>query len=149
LTDYLDKNEAVIQERYWEDKYKKDGWLILSIKRAGSLGGNFKIKDEDIKEFVDLCFSKGMTLKEMREKFPNQVNIVYHRGLHLPPYNYFDKFERTNTKQYTDQSAFEAAMNYKSNGDIYEKDRKLYAVLGKRKLLQKVRDAFLKRSKKK
>jgi hypothetical protein len=30
-----------------------------------------------------------------------------------------------------------------------EKDRKLYAVLGKRKLLQKVRDAFLKRSKKK
>ena len=149
LTDYLDRNEAVIQERYWEDKYKEDGWLILSIKRAGSLGGNFKIKDEDIKEFVDLCFSKGMTLREMREKFPNQVNIVYHRGLHLPPHNYFDKFERINTKQYTDQSAFEAAMKYKSNGDIYEKDRKLYAVLGKRKLLQKVRDAFLKRSKKK
>jgi hypothetical protein len=40
-------------------------------------------------------------------------------------------------------------MKYKSNGDIYEKDRKLYAVLGKRKLLQKVRDAFSKRNKKK
>lgn len=90
-----------------------------------------------------------MTLTQMRHKFPNQVNIVYARGLHLPPHNYLDKFETSRNKQYTDKSAFDAAMKYKSNGDIYEKDRKLYAVLGKRKLLQKVRDAFLKRSKKK
>lgn len=149
LTDYLDKNEAVIQERYWEDKYKEDGWLILSVKRAGSLGGNFKIRDQDIKDFLDLCYSKGMTLTQMRHKFPNQVNIVYARNLHLPPHNYLEKFETSRNKQYTDQSAFDAAMKYKSNGDIYEKDRKLYAVLGKRKLLQKVRDAFSKRNKKK
>jgi aminoglycoside/choline kinase family phosphotransferase len=149
LTDYLDKNEAVIQERYWEDKYKEDGWLILSVKRAGSLGGNFKIRDQDIKDFLDLCYSKGMTLTQMRHKFPNQVNIVYARNLHLPPHNYLEKFETSRSKQYTDQSAFDAAMKYKSNGDIYEKDRKLYAVLGKRKLLQKVRDAFSKRNKKK
>jgi hypothetical protein len=149
LTDYLDKNEAVIQERYWEDKYKEDGWLILSVKRAGSLGGNFKIRDQDIKDFLDLCYSKGMTLTQIRHKFPNQVNIVYARNLHLPPHNYLEKFETSRNKQYTDQSAFDAAMKYKSNGDIYEKDRKLYAVLGKRKLLQKVRDAFSKRNKKK
>jgi predicted GIY-YIG superfamily endonuclease len=148
LTDYLDKNEAVIQERYWEDKYKEDGWLILSIKRAGSLGGNLKIKNEDIKDFLDLCYNKGYTLTQMRHKFPNQINMIYARGLHLPPYNYLEKFDLSRSKTFTDQSAFDAAMQNKTYSD-FVKNKKMYDVIYKRGLLDKVKKEFLKRSKKK
>lgn len=143
LTDYLDETEAVKQERYFEEKYKEDGWLILNIKRAGSLGGGgLRIKNSDLKDFVDMCFEKGMGLKEMRDKHPNQVNLIYARRLHLPPYNYFEKFERENAPRYTDEMALQKAMTYKGTSDIRINDSKLYYILHKRKLFDKVRAAF-------
>lgn len=143
LTDYLDETEAVKKERYFEEKYKEDGWLILNIKRAGSLGGGgLRIKNSDLKDFVDMCYEKGMSLREMRNNHPNQVNLIYHRKLHLPPHNYLEKFEREKAPTYTDDSAFKKAMTYKGTNDIRVNDSALYSTLHKRKLFDKVRAAF-------
>lgn len=142
LTDYMDEVDAVKMEREWEDRYKNEGWLILSKKRAGSLGGGFRIKDSDLKDFIDNCYQNGMTLTDMRNKFPNQVNLIYRRKLHLPPHNYLNKFQRTVAPNYTDESAYEKAMEYDSLGEIYSNNIKLYHVLSKRGLVNKVKDAL-------
>ena len=147
LTGFLETDEAVKQEQFWEDKYKDDGWLILGKKRAGSLGNTYTVQDSDLKDFVDAQAKQGLNLTDLFKKYPNQVNLIYHRGLHKPPYNYLEKFERTVASAYTDESAFEKAMTYNSNGEIMNKDPKLYQVLAGRKLLAKVRQAFEERNK--
>lgn len=47
LTDYMDQNEASIQEGVWLQKYKDDGWIILNRFKTGSLGGQ-EVLDYDI-----------------------------------------------------------------------------------------------------
>ena len=47
LTDYMEQEEASIQEGVWLQKYKDDGWIILNRFKTGSLGGQ-EILDYDI-----------------------------------------------------------------------------------------------------
>lgn len=47
LTDYMDQEEASIQEGVWLQKYKDAGWTILNRFKTGSLGGQ-EILDYDI-----------------------------------------------------------------------------------------------------
>jgi predicted GIY-YIG superfamily endonuclease len=38
ITDFLSQEDSVIKERETEEKYRKDGWKILNIKKTGALG---------------------------------------------------------------------------------------------------------------
>jgi hypothetical protein len=150
LTGFLEIDDAIKQEEFWEDKYKDDGWLILGKKRAGSIGGgssNYIVKDSDLKDFVDAQAKNGLNLTDLTKKYPNQLNLIYTRKLHLPPYNYLEKFERKYSPYYTDENAFEKAMAYNSNGELRNSDPKLYSVLKSRKLLAKTKQAFEERNK--
>jgi len=145
LTNFLKPNEAVKQEQFWEDKYRDAGWLILGKARPGSLGASRRIKDSDLKDFVNIQAKKGLSFSDLCKQYPNQVNRIYTRGLHKNPHNYFEKFDYT--PNYTDESAFEKAMNYNSTSEIRNNDRGLYNALHKRKLIPKVEQAFEERDK--
>lgn len=47
LTDYLEQEEASIQEGVWLQKYKNEGWVILNRIKTGSLGGQ-ELLDYDL-----------------------------------------------------------------------------------------------------
>ena len=47
LTEYMDQEEASIQEGVWLQKYKDAGWIILNRFKTGSLGGQ-EMLDYDI-----------------------------------------------------------------------------------------------------
>ena len=47
LTEYMDQDEASIQEGVWLQKYKDNGWVILNRFKTGSLGGQESL-DYDI-----------------------------------------------------------------------------------------------------
>jgi len=47
LTDYMDQEEASIQEGVWLQRYKNEGWIILNRFKTGSLGGQ-ELLDYDI-----------------------------------------------------------------------------------------------------
>lgn len=49
LTDYMEQEEASLQEGVWLKKYKDEGWVILNRIKTGSLGGQ---------EFLDYDISK-------------------------------------------------------------------------------------------
>ena len=52
LTDYMDQEEASIQEGVWLQKYKDKGWMILNRFKTGSLGGQ-ELLDYDIAKIED------------------------------------------------------------------------------------------------
>ena len=52
LTDYMDQEEASIQEGVWLQKYKDWGWMILNRLKTGSLGGQ-ELLDYDIAKIED------------------------------------------------------------------------------------------------
>ena len=52
LTDYMDQEEASIQEGVWLQKYKDEGWKILNRFKTGSLGGQ-ELLDYDIGKIED------------------------------------------------------------------------------------------------
>lgn len=45
LTDFLEANIAQIQEQFFINKYKDEGWIVLNKKPGGSLGG-YKFKND-------------------------------------------------------------------------------------------------------
>ncbi|MCQ2069413.1 MAG: hypothetical protein MJY68_10065 [Bacteroidaceae bacterium] len=47
LTEFMDQEEASIQEGVWLQKYKSGGWFILNRLKTGSLGGQERL-DYDI-----------------------------------------------------------------------------------------------------
>ena len=52
LTDYMDQEEASVQEGVWLKKYKDEGWKILNRFKTGSLGGQVLL-DYDIGKIED------------------------------------------------------------------------------------------------
>lgn len=52
LTDYMDQEEASIQEGIWLKKYQDEGWMILNRFKTGSLGGQ-ELLDYDIDKIED------------------------------------------------------------------------------------------------
>lgn len=56
LTDYIDVNESIIKEKYFLDKFKKDGLIPLNKNKTGGLGGGVKKWNYDTcKEASLLC----------------------------------------------------------------------------------------------
>jgi predicted GIY-YIG superfamily endonuclease len=67
LTDYIDSEEASIEEGKYIDKYIKDGWNILNVDKPGSLGGNTTIwTKEKCIEVASKCETRNDFLKKYR-----------------------------------------------------------------------------------
>jgi hypothetical protein len=147
LTGYMDENEALIAEREWEEKYFKDGWLILNIKRGGSsLGGGVRIKNEDLFKFIDWFYNTGKPFSDLRKEYPNIISAIHKRQLHKPENG--DIFKNFNYKKSTtEEFVIKQAMEYNGVKDLKEKNYKLYQRLIKRKLWDKVKELFIQREK--
>ena len=88
LTDFMDQEEASIQEGVWLQKYKDNGWIILNRFKTGSLGGQ-EILDYDIAKIeesmqgYDKLDDWGKSHSSYRE-FIRQHNLEYLLDKHFP-----------------------------------------------------------------
>jgi hypothetical protein len=143
LTDYIEPNEAVKMEKYWELKYFKDGWKVLNIAPTGSLGTTRKQTYKQLKNEVDYVYNvKGVKfLKDLMRDYPNLYMRIFNRGLHVPENEGYllGKFEKTRNKK--DDELMDEVKKYKSYSEFF-KDQSLYLSIKYRKLLPKVKDYF-------
>ena len=88
LTDFMDQEEASIQEGVWLQRYKDNGWIILNRFKTGSLGGQ-EILDYDIAKIEESMrgFEKmddwSKSHSSYRE-FIRQQNLDYLLDKHFP-----------------------------------------------------------------
>ena len=88
LTDYMDQEEASIQEGVWLQRYKEKGWLVLNRFKTGSLGGQ-EILDYDIVKIeesmhgYDKLDEWGKSHSSYRE-YIRQHNLDYLLDKHFP-----------------------------------------------------------------
>ena len=76
LTDYMDYQEASIQEGVWKEIYAKEGWTILNRAKTGALGGSQGYtKEEVLKEA-----SKYNTLPEFFKGSHGHYQRAYREG---------------------------------------------------------------------
>ena len=88
LTDFMDQEEASIQEGVWLKRYKDNGWIILNRFKTGSLGGqetlNYDIaKIEESMQGFDKLDDWGKSHPSYRE-YIRQHNLDYLLDEHFP-----------------------------------------------------------------
>lgn len=142
LTDYMDENDAVKSEMEWEQKYRKDGWLILNRIPAGGLGGGLRITNDELKKTVNTAKDEGLTLSQFTTKYPSHSRTIYYRGLDKPPHNYLDGLPRKSSKRKTDEEAYNEAISYDSYDDMRLTNPNLYSIISKRRLIPKVKEFY-------
>jgi hypothetical protein len=78
LTDYIDANDAIKMEKYWEEKYFNDGWDILNVATTGSLGGRYNYSNKNL-------ISKALecdTYRDLQKKYSSTIySALRRRGL--------------------------------------------------------------------
>jgi hypothetical protein len=143
LTDYVEPNEAVKMEKYWEHKYFTEGWDILNIAPTGSLGARRKKTLGELKKEVDYIHDvEGVkTLSDFMKKYPSLYITIVGIGLHKPDNENFllGKFNRKIIK--TDDEIMDEVKKYNTYFDFLN-DEKLYNNIWGRKLLTKVKEYF-------
>ena len=58
LTTLLPIEKARQSEKYYIQKYKKEGWKMLNIKKGGEIGGGYVHEKEECREAASLCSSR-------------------------------------------------------------------------------------------
>ena len=76
LTDYMDYQEASIQEGVWKNKYASEGWTILNKAKTGSLGGGEGYTLEEVLKEA----SKYNTLPDFFRGSPGHYQRAYRNG---------------------------------------------------------------------
>ena len=88
LTEFMDQEEASIQEGVWLQRYKDNGWIILNRFKTGSLGGQ-ELLDYDLSKIEESMqgFDKlddwGKSHSSYRE-YIRQHNLDYLLDKHFP-----------------------------------------------------------------
>jgi predicted GIY-YIG superfamily endonuclease len=114
LTEYIDKKEAQKLEKFYIEKYKNDGWIVLNKSKAGALGGS------EIKYTYEICKNEALRYNH-RIDFKKYSKNIYQAAInnkwiddickHMTkpkPYNYKWSFENVKNE----------ALKYKYRSDF-------------------------------
>ncbi|MFD0863892.1 hypothetical protein ACFQ1M_16880 [Sungkyunkwania multivorans] len=118
LNKWLEAEVAQNEEKKLIEKYRNNGWRILNVVTAGSLGGNdIKWDDNSLKKEA----LKYKTIKEFREKAHGAYSTAVAKG--------FEKFgsHLKYVRNYWDLEKVEKeALNYSHKSDFREKSSSAY-----------------------
>ena len=130
IHDYTDEESAKELEDYYIEKYRGEGWRILNVAKAGSLGSvRAKYSIKESLRLLGTC----KTLAEYRKKY----NCAYER-LKKHGYQYIIfSILPPKCKQYTDEELLTIANEYSLRKELRKKNPTIYGIISKRGLRDK------------
>jgi hypothetical protein len=145
-TDYIDVNEAIELEKYWEKEYFMKGWNILNVAATGSLGKTGKTLKQIKKELDYVYDVEGIkTLDDLKsnKKYGKLYVWVQKWGLHDPKNEDYllGKFKRVKSYRKTKDELMDDVKKHNSYEDFL-KDENLRLLIWDRGLIYNVKDYF-------
>ena len=145
LSDHSDYAKAKELEKESVDKYREKGYKILNISKTGGGGKTFLIDDYFIKkaqDWVKMKLEKGEVpyIGEYDRFDHSNYSSIRRRNLMDLA---FKGMVRKDTKKYSDEDIFNAAMSSESYSDFYKKYKySFYQQANRRGLLPKIKSMF-------
>lgn len=122
LTDYMDFQEASIQEGVWKDKYAKEGWIILNRAKTGALGGCQGYTKEEVLNMA----KKFSSLKEFNENAPGYYQSGYRSDYWEEIKEICKPLQRI---KYTEEELKKIASDYTDITDFYNERHGAYEAI--------------------
>lgn len=122
LTDYMDYQEASIQEGVWKEIYAKEGWTILNRAKTGALGGSQGYTKEEVLNMA----KKFSSLKEFNENAPGYYQSGYRSDYWEEIKEICKPLQRI---KYTEEELKKIASDYTDITDFYNERHGAYEAI--------------------
>ena len=136
LTDYIDKEEAKVQEGIQLAKYVSKGWIPLNRVKTGSLGGHLANDGFTFEE----CKARGQRFSKRsewkREDYPTYY-IASKQGWIDKILKQSERFGNAKQKYWTEERIAETALRYESRREFQKNEPSAYARAWKMGILDK------------
>jgi signal recognition particle subunit SEC65 len=111
--------EAQQKEIEWEEKYRHSGWRTLNIAKPGSLGGIYKLTNDELRNIA----KKYRTKSEWKKNDPNTYNM----GLKRDKDFYEDITSHMKSISLTNDELRDIAKKYRTKSEWKKNDPNSYA----------------------
>ena len=118
LTTLLPVEEARQSEKYYIQKYKKEGWKMLNIKKGGEIGGGYVHEKEECREAASLCSSRV----EFEKRFSTFAKYARAHGWMDEICAHMPRLKSVHTKE----ECRKEALKYNKRVDFHKYSRKHY-----------------------
>lgn len=120
LSDYIEVDLAKIKEGEYIELYRKNGWNILNVQKAGNTGGVRKITESMCREEVEKYTSLFLFRKEKTNIYKN---IIRYKWKYL-----LENLKRDIKEKgyWTKEKCHEAALKYSSRIEFFQNDTNAY-----------------------
>lgn len=122
LTDYMDYQEASIQEGVWKGIYAKEGWTILNRAKTGALGGYQGYTKEEVLNIA----KKFSSLKDFRLNAPGYYQSGYRSDYWEEIKEICKPLQRI---KYSEEELKEIASDYTDITDFYNERHGAYEAI--------------------